>query len=411
MGNNNLKTNFDFSEQLENCKNLEDVTGKDGLIQKMIKVALENMLSKEMDSFIGRDKDQRSTQIDKNYRNGSYPKTVKTSFGDVKVLVPRDRNGEFEPEAVKKFETTSTGLESKIVSMYSKGMSTRDIKEHIQGIYGTDISPSTISNITDKIMEEASEWFSRPLNKVYPVVFMDAVHFKVRTDGRIVNRAAYICQGVSQDGFKDILGIWIGENEGAKYWLGVCNELKNRGVEDILISCVDGLTGFPDAIRAVFPKTEIQLCIIHQIRNSLKYIASKEQKEFMRDLKLVYRAPSEEIALSELYKLSSKWGKKYSVVIDSWLNKWTDLSTYFKYPPDVRRMIYTTNSLEGFNRQLRKATKVRTIFPTDESLKKSLYLVTLDVIKKWTSPVPNWGQAVTQFAITFSDRMDLGLGM
>jgi transposase-like protein len=260
-------------------------------------------------------------------------------------------------------------------------------------------------------MEEATEWFSRPLSKIYPIAFLDAVHFRVRTDSRIQNRAAYICQGINQDGYKDILGIWIGENEGAKFWLGVCNQLKNRGVEDILISCVDGLTGFPDAIRAVFPKTEIQLCIIHQIRNSLKYIASKEQKEFMRDLKLVYRAPSEEIALCELDRLSSKWGKKYSIVIDSWLNKWTDLSTYFKYPPDVRRMIYTTNSLEGFNRQLRKATKVRTIFPTDEALKKALYLVTLDVIKKWTSPVQNWGQAVTQFAITFSDRMDLGLGL
>lgn len=409
MGNIIPNVKFDFEQELEKCKTLEDVTGKDGLIQKMIKVALENMLAKEMNEFMGREKDEHADQPGKNYRNGSYPKTVKTNFGDVTIQVPRDRNGEFEPEVVKKFETTGSGLESKIISMYSKGMSTRDIKEHIQDIYGTDISPTTISNITDKIMDEANEWFTRPLSKVYPVVFMDAVVFKVRTDARIQNRASYICQGINQDGKKEILGIWIGENEGAKFWLGVCNELKNRGVKDILIACVDGLTGFPDAIRTVFPNVEIQLCIIHQIRNSLKYVASKEQKDFMRDLKLVYRAPSEEIALSELDRMSSKWGKKYSVVLDSWLNKWPELSTYFKYPQDVRRMIYTTNPLEGFNRQLRKATKVRTLFPNDEALKKALYLATIDITKKWTSPVPNWGQVVTQFAITFSGRLDLGL--
>lgn len=411
MGNTNAKAAINFEEELQNCKSLEDITGKDGLVQKMIKVALENLMTREMNDFMGRENGQRAEQPAKNYRNGSYPKTVKTNFGDVTINVPRDRNGDFEPEVVKKFESMGTGLESKIVSMYSKGMSTRDIKDHIQDIYGTEISPSTISNITDKMMEEANEWFTRPLSKVYPVVFMDAVHFKVRTDGRIQNRASYICQGINQDGHKEILGIWVGENEGAKFWLGVCNELRNRGVRDILVACVDGLTGFPDAIRAVFPQTEIQLCIIHQIRNSLKYIASKDQKDFMRDLKLVYRAPSEETALSELDRMGSKWGKKYSVVLDSWLNKWPDLSTYFKYPADVRRVIYTTNALEGFNRQLRKATKVKTLFPNDDALKKALYLATIDITKKWVSPVPHWGQVITQFAITFSGRLDLGLSL
>jgi transposase-like protein len=402
---------FDFEDEVRNCKSLEDVTGKDGLIQKMLKNVIESMLDKEMQEYMGREKHHRSDVENVNYRNGTTPKTLKTGFGKIKIEVPRDRNGEFQPEVIKKYETMGTGLEAKIISMYSKGMSTRDIKDHIQDIYGTDISPTTISNITDKVMGDATEWFSRPLDSIYPIVFMDAIHFKVRTDGRICNRAAYVCEGINQDGKKDILGIWIGENEGAKFWLGICNELRNRGVKDILIACIDGLTGFPDAIRTAFPNVVIQLCIIHQIRNTIKYVASKEIKEFMKDLKLVYRAASEDIALTELDNLSQKWGKKYSVVIDSWLNKWTDLSAYFKYPDKLRKQIYTTNTVEGFNRQLRKATKVKTMFPTDESLKKSLYLATIDITKKWTSPVPNWGETITQFAITFEGRLDLGFGV
>jgi putative transposase len=406
MGN----AKFDFDEEIKNCSTLEDVTGKDGLIQKMLKSVIENMLEKEMSEYLGREKHDRSDLSTNNYRNGTSTKTLKTGFGNVKIDIPRDRNGGFKPEVIKKYETLGTGLESKIISMYSKGMSTRDIQAHVQDLYGTEISPTTISNITDKMMDEANEWFSRSLNKIYPVIFLDAVHFKVKTDGHIRNRAAYICQGIGQDGMKDILGIWVGDNEGARFWLGVCNELKNRGVEDVLIACIDGLNGFPDAIRTVFPSVTIQLCIIHQIRNTLKYVASKEQKEFVKDLKLVYRAPSEETALTELDKMSTKWGKKYSVVLDSWLNKWSDLSTYFSYPPNVRKLIYTTNPVEGFNRQLRKATKVKSIFPTDDALKKTLYLATLDIMKKWTMPIPNWGQTITQFAITFQDRLDLGLG-
>jgi putative transposase len=407
MGNAREINNFNYEQEVANCKTLEDVTGKDGLIQKMIKNVLEQMLTKEMNTFLDREKHERDeNKAAKNYRNGTYPKTIKTGFGDVTVHVPRDRNGEFQPEAIQKFQSTEPGLESKIIAMYSKGMSTRDIRDHIQGLYGTDVSPSTISNITDKMMEEACQWFARPLDEVYPIAFLDAVHFKVKSDSHIQNRAAYICQGINASGYKDILGIWIGENEGAKFWLGVCNELKARGVKDILIACVDGLNGFPDAIRSVFPNTEVQLCIIHQIRNSLKYVASKDQKEFMKDLKLVYKAPSEEIALSELDRLSSKWGKKYSVVFDSWLNKWTELSTYFKYSPDIRRMIYTTNPVEAFNRQLRKLTKVKTMFPGDDALKKSLYLATIDIMKKWTSPVQNWGIALGQFTVTFGERLN-----
>lgn len=405
MGN----TNFDYEQELNSCKSLEDVTGKDGLIQKMIKDVVQKMLEKEMYEHLGSEKYERIDDANRNYRNGSSPKTLKTSYGEVIVDVPRDRKGEFNPNAIRKYETMADGLESQIIGMYAKGMSTRDIKDQVQDIYGTEISPTTISNITDKVMGGALEWLSRPLDKVYPVMYLDAIHFKVKEGAHIVNKAAYIGLGINQDGYKEIVGIWIGENEGSKFWLGVCNELKNRGIEDILIACIDGLKGFPDAIKTVFPKTTIQSCIIHQIRNSIKYIASKEQKEFMKDLKRVYQAASEEIALGELDNLSNKWGKKYSVIIDSWMNNWTNLSSYFQYPAAVRKIIYTTNALEGFNRQLRKATKTKTIFPTDDSLKKSLYLATMDILKKWVSPHPNWGQAITQFSILFEGRLDLGL--
>lgn len=405
MGN----AQFNYEQELEKCRTLEDVTGKDGLVQRLVKNAIETMLKRELTEYLDREKSQRDDGNVPNSRNGYNQKTLKTNIGDVRIDVPRDRKSEFEPEVIKKYETIGDGLESKIISMYSKGMSTRDIRDHIQGIYGTEISHNTISNITDKVMVEANEWFTRPLSKVYPVSFMDAVHYKIRTEGHVQNRAAYVCLGINQEGYKEVLGIWIGENEGAKFWLGVCNELKNRGVEDILISCIDGLSGFPDAIQVAFPKTEIQLCIVHQVRNTLKYIASKDQKEFIRDLKPVYRAPSEEAGLQELDNLSKKWGKKYGVVIDSWLNKWGELATFFKYPPEIRRAIYTTNTLEGFNRQLRKATKVKTIFPNDDALKKSLYLATIDITRKWTMPMPDWGQSITQFAVFFEKRLNLGV--
>lgn len=406
MGN----TNFDYEQELSNCRSLEDVTGKDGLIQKMIKDVVQKMLEKEMQEHLGCEKHERVGEEGRNYRNGTSPKTLKTSYGEVKIAVPRDRRGEFRPTVVKKYETIADGLESQIIAMYAKGMSTRDIKDQVQDIYGAEISPNTISNITDKVMGSAQEWFTRPLEKVYPVMYLDAVHFKVRDGAHVVNKAAYIGLGINQDGYKDVVGIWVGENEGAKFWLGVCNELKNRGVEDILIACIDGLKGFPEAIKTVFPNTTIQSCIIHQIRNSIKYVASKEQKEFMRDLKLVYQAASEEIALKELDSLSDKWGKKYGIIIDSWMNNWTNLASYFQYPHEVRRIIYTTNALEGFNRQLRKATKTKTVFPNDDALKKSLYLATMDIVKKWISPLQNWGRAITQFSIMFGGRLDLGLG-
>lgn len=409
MGNMEAK-NINFQEEVKKCKTMEDVLGKNGLMQKLFKDVIQNMLEAEMAEHLGRAKYERpeDTTSD-NYRNGYRTKPLKNSMGEVEIDVPRDRNGKFKPIAVTNYKSTCNELDNKIIAMYAKGLSARDIKDHLEELYGINVSPSMISAITDKVMGAAADWQNRQLDKVYPIVLFDAIHYKVRYESTIVSRAAYICLGITKSGHKDILGIWIGESEGAKFWLSVFNELKNRGIEDILIACMDGLKGLPDAIKTVFPKVEVQTCIIHQIRNSLKYVASKNQKEFIADLKLVYKASSEEIAMQQLELLDKKWGNKYRVVVDSWFNNWDNLSTYFKYPPDIRRIIYTTNTLEGFNRQLRKVTKVKTVFPTDDALKKSLYLATVDIMKKWSQPIQNWGRTISQFAIMFDGRLDLGL--
>lgn len=306
-------------------------------------------------------------------------------------------------KVVKKRAVPEEGMEDQIISMYAKGMTVRDITEHIRALYGVEISAGSVSNITEKVTDEAKEWYSRTLESFYPVVFPDAVHFKVREEGRIVTKAAYVALGVDSGGYKDILGIWIGENEGAKFWLKVCTELKNRGVQDILIVCIDGLKGFPDAIHTVFPQTRVRLCIIHQIRNTLKYVAYKDRKAFMKDLKRVYGAESEEIAMQNPEGMMDSW-KKYRAVLDSWMDKWENLSTCFSYGSRIRRLIYTTNTIEGFNRQLRKVTKNKAVFPTDESLKKALYLCTRDTIKKWSMPYRDWGETYGQFVIEFGDR-------
>lgn len=315
----------------------------------------------------------------------------------------QESEGEFEPEVIKKRAVIEEGLEAQIISMYAKGMTVRDIVSHVQALYGIELSPASVSNITDKIMEEAREWYSRTLDGFYPVVFLDAVHYKVREEGRIVTKASYVALGINAEGRKDILGIWIGENEGAKFWLKVCNELKNRGVKDILIACIDGLQGFPDAIKTVFPETRIQLCIIHQIRNTMKYIAYKDSKAFMKDLKRVYGAESEEIAFMNLEAMKDSW-KKYRAVVENWQMKWENLSTYFSYGPQIRRLIYTTNTLEGFNRQLRKVTKNKAVFPNDDALRKTLYLTTRDITEKWSMPYRDWGETYGQFIIEFGDR-------
>ena len=331
-----MTQDFNYEEELSKCKTMQDITGQDGLVQKIIKDAVEHVLGMEMEDFILQEKEKGSSVT----RNGTTHKNIKTAYGNIGIQVPRTREAGFEPDIIKKRAVIEEGLEPQIISMYAKGMTVRDISEHMQALYGINLSAASISNITDKISGEAKDWYSRTLDSFYPVVFLDAVHFKVREEGRIITKAAYVALGINGEGYKDILGIWIGENEGAKFWLKVCNELKNRGVEDILIVCIDGLKGFPDAIHTVFPQTRIQLCIIHQIRSTIKYVSYKDQRAFLTDLKKVYGAESEEIALGNLEAMQDTW-KKYAAVLDNWLAKWDSLSTYFCYGYRIRRLMYT----------------------------------------------------------------------
>ncbi len=398
-------TKFNYEEELSKCKSMQDITGQNGLVQKIIKNAMETILQKEFNNFLN----QTSNNMEKNYRNGYNKKNVTTEYGDVQIEMPRDRNGEFSPEILSKRAVLSDGIKDQITSMYAKGMSTRDITNHIEGMYGTELSATTISNITDEAMIMGKEWFNRNLDPVYPIVFLDAVHFKVREENKIVTKAVYVALAITLEGMKDVIGMWIGENEGAKFWFKVCTELKNRGVKDILIACVDGLKGFPEAIQSVFPDTNVQLCIIHQIRNSFKYIAWKDQKEFIADLKGVYKATNEELGLEALNEMYNKWGNKYGMVLDSWMNNWDNLSTFFNYEERIRKLIYTTNTVEGFNRQLRKVTKTKTVFPNDDAVLKAIYLATNDISKKWTSPYNNWGLTLAQFKINFNDRLPIDL--
>ena len=384
-------------------KNFEDL--KD-VFKLMVGEMLENGLEGELDDELGYTKYDYRNKDGENSRNGYSKKTLKTSFGETEIKVPRDRDGEFEPQLIKKNQTTLTGdIEEKILSMYAKGMTTSDIETHIQDIYGLECSDSTISRITDKILPVVREWQSRPLEEIYAVVFMDAIHFHVRSEGQIVKKAVYIAIGINMDGLKEVLGMWVGENESAKFWLSVMNGLKNRGLQDILIACVDGLTGFPAAIEAVYPKTEIQQCIIHQIRNTTRFVSYKDIKALMADLKKVYAAIDEPTALAELENFDEKWGNKYPKIAISWRDNWANLSTYFKYPQEVRTLIYTTNAIEGFNRQLRKVTKNKGVFPTDDSLLKMLYLAMMDITKKWTGKRREWGQIHSQLEIFFADRL------
>ena len=400
--------NFDYNEEVKKCKTIDDVIGKDGLVQRLIKDVLENILEVEMGEHLGRDKYDRQTDIDqddRNYRNGYSKKTLRSSFGDVDLDVPRDRKAEFEPQIIKKYETVCNELDKKIISLYAKGMSTRDIQAEVEDLYGITLSPSMISKITDKVIATATEWQNRMLDEIYPIVYLDAMYFKVRSNGKLVNKAVYICLGYTLEGYKDILGIWVDEAEGAKFWLSICNDLKNRGVKKILIACMDGLKGLPQVIKTVFPTVDIQTCIVHQIRNSIKYIASKDKKAFMKDLKEVYKAPTEDLALAQLDNLKEKWGSNYGMVIDSWYNNWNNLDTFFKFSPQIRKLIYTTNVLEGFNRQVRKFTKVRTIFPTDESLNKCVYLATMEIMEKWTQPIHNWGTTLAELSLYFEEQL------
>lgn len=402
-----LPQNFDLKIELAKCKTIEDLTGKNGLLQKLIGGMLGQLLQNEMDEHLGYEKHSALGDHSGNSRNGKTKKNLKSNYGTVELEIPRDRNGNFEPHIIKKHQRSISSFDDKIISMYSKGMTVRDIQSHVQELYGTELSPALISNITDKVMEVATEWQARPLQNVYPIIFFDAVHYKVKEDGKVVSKASYTCLGIDLDGKKEVLGIWIGEVEGAKFWLKVCTELQNRGVKDILIACIDGLKALPDAIKMVFPEVEIQLCIIHLIRNSLKYIPHTHTKEFMSDLKDIYKASTEEIAYYNMEKLNEKWGGKYILATKPWLVHWDNIKTFFAFPEQIRRLIYTTNAVESVHRQLRKVTKNKAVFPTDESLVKMLFLAIRDVSKKWTMPLHGWKTIISHLSIAYGERLKL----
>lgn len=384
----------------------KDVGGIQAMIKDLFADALQNALEGELEDELGYSKHDYANKSTSNSRNGYSKKTIESSMGEFELDIPRDRDGEFDPQIIKKNQTKTTSeLEEKIISMYAKGMTTSDIEGHLNDIYGIEVSDTLISRVTDKILPVVKEWQKRPLESVYAAVFMDAIHFHVRKDGVVVKKAVYIALGINMEGVKDVLGMWVGENESAKFWLTVLNEIKNRGVEDILITCVDGLSGFDNAIHAVYPHTELQQCIIHQIRNSTRFVSYKDIKELMVDLKKIYQAVSEDTALYELDLFEEKWAKKYPKIAVSWRDNWPKLSTYFKYPVEVRKLIYTTNAIEAFNRQLRKVTKNKGVFPTDDSLLKMLYLAMIDITKKWTGKRQDWTSIHSHLAIYFEDRL------
>ena len=370
---------------------------------------LQQVMEAELDTKLGYEKSERTSNDDesrlsKNYRNGHSKKTVKTQLGEVTINVPRDRNGEYEPSIIGKYNRNADGMEEKILSLYSCGMSQRDISEQIKNLYDVEISPELVSKISEKIMPEVTAWQNRPLNSIYPFVFMDAIHYKVKENHQYVTKAAYVVLGINMDGCKDILGIWIGEHESAKFWLNVLNDLKNRGVQSVYVFCVDGLTGFREAISSVYPKAQIQRCIIHQIRSSTKFVSYKDIKKLMSDLKTVYQAINEEEALNNLMKFKETWGKTYPSCVKSWEENWDILSTFFAYPAEVRRIIYTTNIIEGLNRQFRSITKTKPSFTNDDSLRKMLYLASKKIVEHWTARCRNWDQVLNQLDIMFSEQ-------
>ena len=368
------------------------------------KALLERMLEGEITHELGYGKHSPEGNNTGNSRNGYSKKTLKGDIGKVTLEVPRDRNGDFNPQVIKKNQTRFDGFDDKIIALYARGMTTRDIQGQLQDMYGIEVSPSLISDVTEEVLEEVKTWQSRPLERLYPIVYLDALVIKVRCDNKVINKAFYLALGVGMDGQKELLGIWISQNEGSKFWLGVLTELKNRGLEDIFIACVDGLTGFPEAIEAVFPKTEVQLCIVHMVRNSLRYVGWKERKEVAKDLRTIYNANTEAEAAMALSFFEDKWNDRYPTIAKSWHAKWANLIPFFSYAPDIRKAIYTTNAIESLNSSLRKVINNKRVFPSDDAALKQLYLAIRNISKKWTMPIQNWKQAMNSFMIMFSDR-------
>lgn len=390
---------------IEQFKSGKSLFGKDGAFAPLLKSFLEKALEAEMEVHLG-----ESERLKGNKRNGKSTKRIKSSEGTFDLEVPTDRHSSFEPELVRKRQVIlAENLSDKIIGLYGLGTSLRDISAHIKELYDTDISHTVLSQITDKIIPDVKAWQRRSLDPMYCIVWLDAMHYKVRQEGKVIHKALYNILGINKEGYKEVLGMYVSESEGANFWLQVLTDLQNRGLEDILIACTDNLKGFTNAILSVFPKTTTQLCIVHQIRNSLKYIASKDQKEFLKDLKKVYRAINKQVAEEELLLLEEKWGSKYPVVIESWQNNWEELSQYFEFSEPIRKIIYTTNAVEGFHRQIRKVTKTKGAFPNDMALLKLVYLATKNIEKKWTSPIQNWSLVIQQLYIKFGDRIPLDL--
>jgi putative transposase len=389
----------------QNFKSPDDVLAA---MKEMFKNVLQEALEAEMDTALGYNKYDVTEKKTTNSRNGYSKRTLKSELGKVELNIPRDRNGEFEPTLIPKYQRNVNGIEDKVMSLYAAGMTTRDISEQIKNLYDVEISAEMVSNITNKIMPVVAEWQNRPLEKTYSFVFMDAIHYKVREDKQVVVKAAYVVLGVNMDGEKEVLGIWVGANESSKFWLSVLNDLRNRGVRDVLIFCVDGLNGFKEAIGAVYPFAKIQRCIIHQLRSSMKYVPYKDKKAFVADLKAVYGAVNETVALDKLIEAKEKWGSKYPNAIKSWEDNWDNLSTFFAFPDYIRKIIYTTNAIESLNSQFRKVTKTKLIFPTDESLMKMLYLATEKISKKWNRTYANWDLVINQLNILFDEVLNKG---
>lgn len=396
-----------LDELMKDYKNPEDLLGENGLLKQLTKALLEKALEGEMTHHLGYPKWSPAGRNTGNSRNGKHDKTIKGDFGEMDIEVPRDRNSEFEPTIIGKHQTRFDGFDDKIISMYARGMSTRDIQEHLKEIYQIEVSPDFISTVTDSVMEAVKEWQNRPLDDIYPILYLDALHVKVKDQGQVINKAVYLAVGVNMEGKKEVLGFWIEKTEGSKFWLQVMTELKNRGVRDIFIACVDGLKGFPEAIRSVYPKTEIQLCIVHMVRNSLKFVSYKDRKKIASDLKEIYRAPTVEAAEKALETFSAAWDSKYPSISQSWKNNWANIIPFFAYPPEIRRVVYTTNAIESLNMTIRKVLKTRASFPNDDALKKLLYLGLQNASKKWTMPIRNWVSAINQFLILYGDRVTL----
>jgi transposase-like protein len=375
------------------------------MLKDMFADVLQEALEAELDTELGYPKNASSPDGSSNRRNGHSKKAVRSSRGEIELSVPRDREGWFEPAIVRKHQKEVSGIEEQILALYAKGVSVRDIQAHLSQLYGIEVSPALISNVTGRIMPLIKEWQSRPLQKAYAVLFLDAIHYKVKQEGHIVSKAVYMVIGIDFDGIKDVLGMYIGEHETSKFWLAALGELKNRGVEDVLICCADNLAGFSEAIAASFPRTEIQKCVVHQIRNYMRYVSYKDTKKLLGGLKPIYTAPSEEAALGALGEFEKAWGAKYPLVVQSWQRNWGEIATFFKYPPEIRKLIYTTNMVESYHRQLRKVTKGKSVFPTDEALLKMLYLATQDVMLRWTGRIHNWGQILLQLSVFFPDRV------